>query len=150
MNESSHRRITWLATPAIVIWCYAFVRNTPNPCVVWDDGFMFVRYADRLLHGHGISWNSHGAPVWGATSLAFLAVVTPMHALISDPVWAALASSFFAGALFVAAQIGLTCVVVRTPVARLFAVALLLAVLTRGGNALAMHFRSGMDTTFAM
>src|SRR5215468_8291399 len=41
----------------------------------FDDAYMYLRYAHNLLRGHGISWNP-GTPVYGATSLLHLIVVT--------------------------------------------------------------------------
>ena len=47
-----------------------------------DDAFMFVRYADHFLAGHGLSWNPGEGPVYGISSLAHQLVVTAARALL--------------------------------------------------------------------
>jgi hypothetical protein len=51
----------------------ALARSAPTD---FDDAYMYLRYADHLLAGQGISWNAGEASVYGVTSLLHLAVVT--------------------------------------------------------------------------
>jgi hypothetical protein len=139
------------AALAVLIWGCLFAYNTPSACVTWDDAYMFVRYATRLLNGFGLSWNPGQGPTWGPTSLAFLLVVTPMRLLFQRPDQVALAASMVSGVLFVALQLVLVKQVAPACTAgRLFVLALLLGTLALGGDSLTSHFYSGMDTTFAM
>lgn len=52
-------------------------------CALWrsaptrfDDSYMFLRYANNILAGHGHAWNPDGAQVYGSTSLLHVGVVT--------------------------------------------------------------------------
>ncbi len=57
----------------------------------FDDAYMFIRYADNLLAGHGVAWNPGEEPTYGATSLLYLFLVAtargfsmlPMGTLLS-------------------------------------------------------------------
>ena len=124
----------------------------PGPFEVLDDSYMFVRYADNLLHFGRMSWNPGGEPVYGATSQ--LAVFWTALARVFVPHNAALAaaiSSFTAGLLFltlaavlVAAHVGAG----RT--ARAAIMIVLSVVLFYNLEALRAHFSTGMDTALAM
>lgn len=139
------------AALAVLIWGLLFAFNTPSACVTWDDAYMFVRYATRLVNGFGLSWNPEQGPTWGPTSLAFLLVVTPMRLLFERPDQVAFAASMLSGALFIGLQLVLVKQVAPAcTAARLFVLALLLGTLALGGDSLTSHFYSGMDTTFAM
>jgi len=48
---------------------------------LWDDAYMFSRYAHNILNNGAIAWNPDGVPTYGATSLLYLAVVTFFTAL---------------------------------------------------------------------
>lgn len=37
----------------------------------FDDAFMFIRYAENLLHGEGYTWNAGDPPVFGVTSILY-------------------------------------------------------------------------------
>ncbi|MBK7317115.1 hypothetical protein [Candidatus Villigracilis affinis] len=41
----------------------------------FDDAYMFIRYADNFLNGHGVAWNPDGVQTYGATSILYLALV---------------------------------------------------------------------------
>ena len=55
------------------------------PPTDFDDAYMFVRYADNLRGGFGMVWNRGGEPVYGATGLVHLGLVTLVRALA--PAW---------------------------------------------------------------
>jgi hypothetical protein len=77
-----------------------FARSTI--AVLYDDAFMFQRYADNVLHGYGVTWNPGGAPTYGLTSVFFLVVAIPMRLIagIGSPGLAQLLSSFVSGVAF--------------------------------------------------
>lgn len=112
---------------------------------------MFVRYATRLLQGAGITWNPGRLPTWGPTSLGFLGVVSAVRSLSGDPQTVAFVASFASGGLLLLLLLVLTLRVASGPLSgRWLSLALLLASLSRCAESLGTHFRSGMDTTFAM
>ena len=136
---------------SLALWLAAFLRHRPVSCLIWDDSFMFVRYATRLLHGGGITWNPGQFPTWGSTSLGFLGVVTAVRSVSQEPQTVAFVSSFGSGCLLILLLFVLTLRVASGPrSARWLSLALLLATLSRCADSLGSHFRSGMDTTFAM
>lgn len=55
------------------------------PPTDFDDAYMFVRHADNLRGGFGLVWNRGGEPVYGATGLLHLGLVTLARALW--PAW---------------------------------------------------------------
>jgi hypothetical protein len=140
-----------LTAACLLVWTGAFLSNTPHPCVVWDDALMFVRYAMHLIQGLGVSWNPDAVPTWGPTSLAYLLVVTPLQVLLGDVTRAAGAASLISGLCWVALLVALACCMFpRSLTGRLLAISIALAALSGMGNSLAMHLRSGMDTSFAL
>ncbi len=52
---------------------YALYSSRPTR---FDDSYMFLRYADNILAGHGHAWNPGGEQVYGSTSLLHVGVVT--------------------------------------------------------------------------
>ncbi len=136
---------------SLSLWLAAFLRHRPASCLIWDDAFMFVRYATRLVHGGGIAWNPDRLATWGPTSLGFLAVVTAVRSVSQDPQSVAFAASFGSGVLLLLLLFALTLRAASGPMSvRFVALALLLASVARCADSLGAHFRSGMDTTFAM
>ena len=137
---------------------------------LWDDAYMFVRYADNLLRDGKLAWNPGGPPVYGLTSPMYLLVVLPIRLLIADNAAQVMVmASIISGLLFLAL---LTILILRysetSPTTRLV---LLLGVFwllatTLGHQAeeqwagawtiftlvddLAAHFLSGMDTMFVL
>ena len=51
-----------------------------------DDAFIFFRYVDNLLGGHGLTWNPGGERVEGYSSFLFVMVLLPLRALGLEPV----------------------------------------------------------------
>ena len=119
---------------------------------VWDDAYMFVRYADHAVQFGSISWNPGGEPTYGLTSLLYLAVVIPARLLAGSSIaFAAMLSSLFSGVLFLILLIhfvfrysGLS----RTQ-GYLF-VFFFFFILAGSGWHWVVHFTSGMDTAFVM
>jgi len=120
---------------------------------LWDDSYMFIRYADGFLSEGRLVFNPGGPQAYGLTSPAFLAVLIPIRMLLhDDPTLPLLLGSGIAGLLF-AGLIALT--VIRLTSGTGAAVARGAAVLTcftaaYASSDLAVHFTSGMDTTLAM
>jgi len=123
------------------------------PPTDFDDAFMFLRYARHLIAGVGLRWNAGEPPVYGATSLPHVAVVTAIRsaaAPLSDAAVLQLASGVAAGLLLVA--LAMTCArFARHPAlhARPWVWASLLLPLVAYGQAFWFHAHSGMDTMLA-
>jgi hypothetical protein len=140
-----------LIAACLLVWGVAFLGNSPYPCAIWDDSLMFVRYAVHLTHGIGIAWNPDAVPTWGPTSLVYLLLVTPMQLVFGDAARSAGAASLLGGVMLVATLVLLAFRVFPRPgVGRVLGISIALATLSGMGNSLAMHLRSGMDTTFTM
>ncbi len=119
---------------------------------VWDDAWMFVRYAEQLLARGVPAFAPDGPGVYGLTSPAYLTVVAPLRLLLgADPVRVALLSSLFCGVLYLAL---LSRMVIRLTAGssrrRAATFALVGFTLAYAAPALARHFASGMDTMFAL
>ena len=46
-----------------------------NLVTTFDDAYMFIRYANNAITGHGIAWNPDGIQTYGATSLLYLLII---------------------------------------------------------------------------
>ena len=118
---------------------------------VWDDGYMFVRYADNLLHEGRLAWNPGGPGTYGLTGLAFLAVVVPVRLLLpGNALMAATLSSLLCGFVFLASLVPL----VRRRLAGhrlrgLYALWIVFG-LAIGARVLCVYFTNGMDTSLGM
>ncbi len=53
--------------------------------MVFDDAFMFLRYAKHWLASYGFSWNIDEGPVYGCTSALYLFIVTFLRGLFKVP-----------------------------------------------------------------
>lgn len=51
----------------------------------FDDSYMFARYADNFIAGHGFSWNIENGPAYGITSPAYLILVTSAKSIAPTP-----------------------------------------------------------------
>jgi hypothetical protein len=120
---------------------------------VWDDAYMFARYADNFLAHGTIAFNPGGEPTYGLTSLAFLLVVVPMRLLLSEssPL-AMILSSAVSGLLMIVALVMMLrrLLADQSREVKYFVWVLVLFSLAWGGDGIAEHFVSGMDTTFVM
>lgn len=146
------RKYYWLA---LVICCGIIglaVLSQISASHVWDDAYMFVRYADNVLTYKNMAWNPGGEPTYGLTSILYLAVVLPLRLVVPDnPALAAVLSSLVSGCLFS----GLLVILLErytaaTPKVRRILVVFILFALAASSENLAAHFVGGMDTTFAL
>ena len=117
---------------------------------LWDDAYIFLRYANNVLAEGRISWNPRSAPTYGMTTPAFLVVTVPALALFrgAPPLAASLASAI-PGFVF----LGLLGYLLlrQTDVARAAKhTALGLVALVVALSNTTDHFASGMDTTFGL
>jgi hypothetical protein len=117
---------------------------------LWDDSYMYVRYADHLLGGHGVRWNLDDPPAWGLTSLLYLAPVALLRTLAPASDHAAiLAASFGSGIVALLLLLWLAWRMLRGERTSWIAlVVVAFGLLWR--PAFVRHFPTGMDTTFAI
>ena len=117
-----------------------------------DDSYMFVRYADHVIHNHTLSWNVPGKPTYGLTAPAYLLLVVPMRLVFpTSPGAAILASSMVSGVL----AITLSCVLLArysgaSRNEQRFVTVFALCALLVGAYPVAFHITSGMDTMLAL
>lgn len=117
-----------------------------SPPTDFDDAYMFVRYANNLLAGHGLAWNPGEPPVHGATSLLHVLVVAALRGLAPglDDARLLLAASGGAAVLLLGA-VGLA--VARFAGRPLLAPVAMAAL--GASDAFVFHAQSGMDTQLA-
>jgi hypothetical protein len=125
--------VVLIATAIVVERVVSWARTAPTD---FDDAYMFVRYADAWLHGRGISWNGADGPVYGATSLAHLCVVTILRAIGCGDARAIMTASTGA------AVVALAILLARSRGAW---IALLVPVIA-WSDAFGFHATTGMDT----
>ncbi len=138
-------RLTVAAALALVA---LHVVNEQHVATLWDDAWMFQRYANNLLRGGGLAWNPHGPPTYGLTSLLFVLPGAIGRALLHNSAKAAMTSSVAFGVTFVLLAFRLLDRAAAPAVARAGKAALALGLATSSSGY--VHFVSGMDTTFAM
>ncbi len=147
------RIATWLGVLLAVAVLFSVVTDVAARLGmrrVWDDAYMYERYADHLLAGLGVRWNAGEPPTFGLTALLFLAPVTLLRALgpPSDD-FAVLYASVLFGVVLIGLLAWLALRATRdAPRRGLLLVVVLFGAL--GQCALCYHFTTGMDTTFAL
>ena len=117
---------------------------------LWDDAYIFQRYASNVLAEHRVSWNLHGEPTYGMTTPAFLAVTAPILAVFrSKPALSAALASAIPGFVFLG-LLGYLLLrhadVPRAPRRAALGLVALVVALSNTPD----HFASGMDTTFGL
>ena len=120
---------------------------------VWDDAYVFVRYARNLLAHGAVSWNPAGDPTYGTTAPMYLVVVVPLEWILrSDAAVVAAAASLLCGLVFLGVLWHLLDRHIETnsTIVRRCAVFFVGTVVLWSIHPLAEHFVSGMDTTFAL
>ncbi len=65
--------LPWLLTAALV--GQYLLRLSAARTTYFDDAYMFVRYADNLLHGAGYTWNAGEGQTFGCTSIPYTFLV---------------------------------------------------------------------------
>ncbi len=151
-SDRTVHRLYWLA---VVICCGIIglgILSQFSASNIWDDAYMFVRYADNILAYKKVAWNPGGEATYGLTSILFLVVVLPLRLLVPDnSALVAVLSSLVCGFLF----LGLLVVTLERYIdaslaVRRVLIAFTLFVLAASIESLAAHFRGGMDTTFVL
>jgi arabinofuranosyltransferase len=103
--ESDERRSSFWQAGVLVLalgFLNAVVLQSSDQLL--DDAFIFFRYVDNWIAGHGLSWNPGGERVEGYTSFLWVLVLAGPRALGAEPVLLAqlLNLAFFAALLVLA------------------------------------------------
>ncbi|MBI5728855.1 MAG: hypothetical protein HY983_01235 [Candidatus Magasanikbacteria bacterium] len=117
---------------------------------VWDDAYIFVRYAENVLAYRSVAWNPDGIPTFGLTSTLFLAVVLSIRFFIVQPGLAALLASTVPGIVFLALFVPTVKRFVPASKATQRFILALIFVSLAVSETLTKHFVSGMDTMFVL
>lgn len=118
---------------------------------VWDDAYMFVRYADNLLSFGNLSWNPNDVNTYGLTSLAYLMMVVPLRLVFTtEPAVVMILSSLLSGLLALISLIRLLNKLIADGVHRLVMWILFALMLVIAGDSITLHLTSGMDTMFTI
>lgn len=149
---------TWLRRAALALALAAAILPVAFACArlgaasVWDDAYMFVRYADRLRLDGRLAFEPGGPATYGLTSPSFLLFGIPARALA--PGHAARAAAGASAAAAVLALVALAVLVWRAfpgrPTARAAALAFAAFALAFAADPLSAHAVSGMDTCWAI
>ena len=136
----------------LVVFYLVFV--AANLTTTFDDAYMFLRYADNVLKGHGIAWNPDGVQTYGATSLLYLLLIVVGRGLFSFADGSAIlvitSSAFGLTSLLLMAVGGYRLTASEFFKSHPLAFPLLLAFLFFLSPTFLFHATSGMDTTLAM
>ncbi|MFO7625972.1 MAG: hypothetical protein R6V62_01780, partial [Candidatus Fermentibacteraceae bacterium] len=95
-----HRYITpgLILVSAVSLAGFVSVYSPDRLHTEFDDSYMYCRYASNFLSGHGFSWNFQDGPSHGATSPAYLVLITCLKQLFHPENSLLLSSaSFLAG-----------------------------------------------------
>lgn len=155
LGEKSPRRyILQVFAPGVFLSLLALiltVYSLSSGEQLWDDAYMFARYARNLCEGHGVSWNPPFGPAYGLTSVGYLVFTLPFFSIFDTVAAALWWASASAGVLFAALLIfsaGFSAG--ENKIDRWLAAFFTALVLAAAAPELAVHFASGMDTTFAL
>ena len=150
--EPTLRRCLWLLGLG---WCAATALAVlSRSCVgdVWDDSFIFARYADNVLSEGRLVWNPGGEPTYGLTAPLTLILHVPLRFLIrSNPALSLFVQSLLSSVLFLALLAVLVWRhVTGDPLGRRGLLVFVFFMLAVAMPHMHIHFVSGMDTMFAL
>lgn len=118
---------------------------------VWDDAYMFVRYADNFVNFGSLTWNPQANSTYGLTSLAYLIIVIPLRMIFqTEPALVMILSSLLSGLLALLTMIWLLHRLVTNTVHRQVMWIVLSLSSVVAADSIVAHLTSGMDTTFAI
>jgi len=135
-------RAQWIALALILVLALVNAIGFCSSNQIEDDAFIFFRYVDNALAGHGLTWNPGGERVEGYSSFLFVLVMLAARAVGAEPVGAA----HFLNLLFFLASVLLGAWVVRLLGGRSARLSWLAAGLIASSAQLATFARNGMET----
>ena len=150
-SKNVYKAILFLLLSVLIIYYVNLVKAAR--ATTFDDAYMFIRYANNFLGGHGISWNPDGVQTYGVTSILYLAITTLARSILPNVDVGVLLTTL-------SASIGLLAIGVLAYTCSRFAVSslqkksfLLPAVIFTAYFVISpvylFHMASGMDTTLS-
>ncbi len=81
--DSFGEKINYLYIPLMIGVAIFFLSKSVNyfGTTLFDDAYMFIRYADNVLGGYGFVWNRGEASVYGTTSILYALFITFMRSV---------------------------------------------------------------------
>lgn len=141
----------WLAFGCCCLIIALKVLSRFGVASVWDDSFMFGRYAGNFLNSGKLAWNPGGPATYGLTSNLFLVIVIPLRFLLGDrPGLMGVLSSLVGGAALLVLLPYLLLSFGRHQVVTKAVILLVFIAFASELNHFEVHISSGMDTTFAL
>lgn len=148
------RRLVTVCFWITIVLCLVLMTSKTVPRfevrTLWDDSYMFQRYAHNVITDHRIAWNPGGPATYGLTSVSFLIVAVPLYLVTGGNVsLAGMLQSFVCGI----ALLALLAVLVWRAAGGSRAerqAGVLIALFCLARSAFTDHFVSGMDTTFGL
>ena len=144
--------LLWLLASACMALLAVQIAQQLGARSLADGAWVFMRYAEQFLERGVLAFAPGGRGVYGLTSPGFVTVVAPMRLLFGgDAARALSASSVVSGLLFVG-LLGwmLGSLTSGAPRRRAATFALVTFALAGSAPALACHFASGVETTYAL
>lgn len=142
--------LLFLAILLPVAECIRQLSVYPSPEFLYDDSYMFARYARHILAGHGAVWNVGGPRTYGCTSPAFLAWTTVVLAAVPNAATALALGSTTMGLVFIGCSVWMVREAFPSrPTGALVAAAVALILTYLRLRTVGGVWMSGMDTTLA-
>lgn len=119
----------------------------------FDDAYMFIRYADNLLAGHGYSWNASDGPAFGCTSIPYTFLVALLRMLfpaVAEGTLLVRASGAMGLLAFFLLVLACRAAVSHRYLASLPWLSVFLAYTLLDTDLFLAHARTGMDTTLSL
>ena len=81
-SRNTHNIILVLILSGLIIYYINLVKIAGS--TTFDDAYMFIRYADNFLRGHGVAWNPDGIQTYGTTSFLYLAIIIAARIILQN------------------------------------------------------------------
>ena len=153
-RRRTDRATLWILALGVFLWLVPAIAGflRLSAASVWDDSYIWFRYADRMLLDGAIAIGPGTEPSFGTTSLLYLIPVLAMRLLSPDePALALGLTSWLCGIAFLAAlwRLLASSIDLRSQAGAVAFVVVGLS-FAFGSHTISTHFASGMDTTFVM
>ena len=143
------RAFAMLSIAASLVLVITKVVTKLDVATLWDDAYMFHRYALNLVNEGRLTWNPGGEPTYGLTTPLVLVLTLPLHLVTGgNPSLTVMLTSVIAGVVFLGLLVWQWKRAPGSRVIKLVGLVLVAACLALSQTT--DHFVSGMDTTFAL
>jgi hypothetical protein len=143
------RAFAWISIAAALVLTIAKIFARFDVATLWDDAYMFHRYARNLLSEGRLSWNPGGGATYGLTTPMVLALTVPLHFITGgNPALTVMLTSTVAGVAFLGLLVWLWRGTAGSSTVKLLGMVLVAACFALSNTT--EHFVSGMDTMFGL